>query len=168
MKYTINKAAIAYAFLFANFNLNLWGFDIPLLPNAVGWYLLLQVMGTLQEEAPSLELLVNPARILLVISFSQFVPGLDTFYPLIHLLITLLGNLLALYFHFQFLTNLADLLALHGYDILPLYRSRTILTIATTISTFTYLVGPDWMMIPMIISVFAGITVALQLRQYSK
>lgn len=119
---------IAFGYLFLHLNLNLGTLNV--LPNWVGYLLILRALPALGEYEPS-ALLLRPLGILLAL-WEGFLWGMallgssqdDS-------LFTVIAAVIALYFHFQLLTNLADSAKQFGCPersrILTLRTVRTVL-----------------------------------------
>lgn len=130
----ISKAIWGYFFLYFNINLG----TISILPSFIGYILFLKSIDLLQEEERELSLLKTLGVILGIwegIQWSANCVGysFDGKWQFINLIIGLLN----LYFHFQFITNLASIATKHQqedcvYD-KKLLTYRTILTILQTI-----------------------------------
>lgn len=130
----IKKIALGYMFLHINFHLN----TINILPNWVAYILFVQALPALGEEEESANLL-KPLGILLGVLEGiywintgflggEFPTGV----------IDIITSVLSLYFHFQLLTNLADIA--HKYECSQekkLLTLRTVKTILTTVITIT-------------------------------
>lgn len=131
-----SKAAWGYFFLFFNFDVN--GFQI--LPAFVGYLLFLDAIRFLKDEERELSLLRGFAAILAAVNYIEWVVPLfggelGSYWELP----SFLCDLLALYFQFQFLTNLAGIAARYQapgvrMDRL-LLRCRTFLTVLQTTLT---------------------------------
>ena len=129
----IGKAAWGYLFVYFNFNIN----SVSLLPTFVGYLLFLSAIRYLREEERELELL-RPFGGVLVLwhglnwlgSFAGV--GLGGMWQVADILIGMIN----LYFHFQFLTNLASVARKcqpegQMFDI-KLMRYRTVQTVILT------------------------------------
>lgn len=102
----ISNAAWGYFFLTFNFNLG----TLNVLPTFVGWLLLRSAIKKLKEERRELELLLPLCVIMTFWSIADW--GLTIFGVSLggrFLIADLLLTVAALYFHFQFLTDLAAL-----------------------------------------------------------
>ena len=129
----IGRAAWGYLFVYFNFNIN----SVSLLPTFVGYLLFLSAIRYLREEERELELL-RPFGGVLVLwhglnwlgSFAGV--GLGGMWQVADILIGMIN----LYFHFQFLTNLASVARKHqpeGYSLdAELLRYRTVQTVILT------------------------------------
>ena len=128
------RAFWGYFFVLLNINLTLnHVFALQFLPNTVGWWLLARVCREGRELRPSLGLLRPFCLALAVWDLQQFFPALEDRIPG---LLTLLVGLVALYTHFQFLTDLAALAdqALPGGEQGNKLRSaRTVMVVITTL-----------------------------------
>lgn len=102
----LSNAAWGYFFLHIDFNVN----TVSVLPRFVGYLLLLSAIGKLSGERRDLALL-RPLCVLLAVwsgvdwLFSWAGADLNGLFPPVDLLIEVMG----LYFHFQFLTDMAAL-----------------------------------------------------------
>lgn len=130
----ISKAIWGYFFLYFNINLG----TISILPSFIGYILFLKSIDLLQEEERELSLLKTLGVILGIWEGIQWLANcvgysFDGKWQFLNLIIGLVN----LYFHFQFLTNLASIATKHQqenciYD-KNLLSYRTILTILQTI-----------------------------------
>lgn len=129
----LSQAAWGYFFLSFDFNLN----SVSVLPRFVGWLLLLSAVGKLSGERRDLALL-RPLCVLLAAwdgvdwLLSWGGGDLDGTILFLELLVTVA----VLYFHFQFLTDMAALAARYqpeGETLdQRLYHRRTLYTVLTT------------------------------------
>ena len=110
----VQYAAWAYFFLYLDINLN----RFSLLPNAVGWYLLSRAVTALEEEHPDLRLLgplTFPLGLWALKQYAFLLPAWDlSQFSWLLSWLALAVELTTLYFHFQFLTDLADIAARHA------------------------------------------------------
>lgn len=133
----IRMAGAGYLLIYLNFNLNLSGFTLPLLPNVAGWLLLAAALRNLSVEAPTLKLILPFAGALGVWSLGQFFPTLELPAPLGWLSLGM--SILQLYFHFQLFTDLAGVARKHltpqsaGDRASTLLRARTVITLANAL-----------------------------------
>ena len=134
----ISKAAWGYFFIYFDFNIN----TVSVLPSFVGYILFLSAISYLQGEERDLSLLHTLGVILALwhgakwlVSWGSF--DLDGIWQFADIIISLVN----LYFHFQFLTNLASIAAKYqseGYELdSKLLRYRTIQTVILTAITIT-------------------------------
>lgn len=122
----VGRIALGYLLLHVNFSLG----TLNILPNWLGYWMILQVLPILGEEEPS-ALLLRPLGILLAcwegIMWGLAALGMSFDGWGLGVAATALG----LYFHFQLLTNLADLAgrqrSLTRRRILTLRTARTLL-----------------------------------------
>ena len=144
----VQYAAWAYFFLYLDINLN----RFSLLPNAVGWYLLSRAVTTLEEEHPDLRLLgplTFPLGLWALKQYAFLLPAWDlSQFSWLLSWLALAVELTTLYFHFQFLTDLADIAARHagetGRDFSPaLLRARTVVTVLSTAASVLFYLGVD-------------------------
>jgi hypothetical protein len=97
---------IAWGYLLLHININLGTLNI--LPNWLGYVLMLSVLPLLGEAAPS-ALLLRPLGILLAL-WEGLLWGLTIFgISFDSTVLSIIAAALSLYFHFQLLTNLAEL-----------------------------------------------------------
>lgn len=130
----ISKVIWGYFFLYFNINLG----TISILPSFVGYFLFSGAIDLLKDEERELSLLKQLCMILGVWEGIEWLANcvgyiFDGKWQFINLIIGLLN----LYFHFQFITNLASIAIKHQqegciYD-KKLLKYRTILTILQTI-----------------------------------
>lgn len=134
----INLVAWGYLFLYLNLNL----LSIDVLPNWLAYIFMVKAIGGLSGERPSLKLL-RPLGILLGL-WSAVVWGLSALgmsmeHYLLHVL-QLIAAVLEIYFHFQLLTDLAELA---GRAELPhrgkILRLRTVRTVLATVTALPIL-----------------------------
>lgn len=145
----VQYAAWAYFFLYLDINLN----RFSLLPNAVGWYLLSRAVTALEEEHPDLRLLGPLTFPLGLWALKQYAFLLPALGPVPVLLAAELagagGGAHTLYFHFQFLTDLAwtsppATPGETGRDFSPaLLRARTVVTVLSTAASVLFYLGVD-------------------------
>ena len=144
----VQYAAWAYFFLYLDINLN----RFSLLPNAVGWYLLSRAVTALEEEHPDLRLLgplTFPLGLWALKQYAFLLPAWDlSQFSWLLSWLALAVELTTLYFHFQFLTDLADIAARHagetGRDFSPaLLRARTVVTVLSTAASVLFYLGVD-------------------------
>ena len=130
----VQYAAWAYFFLYLDINLN----RFSLLPNAVGWYLLSRAVTALEEEHPDLRLLgplTFPLGLWALKQYAFLLPAWDlSQFSWLLSWLALAVELTTLYFHFQFLTDLADI---------ALLRARTVVTVLSTAASVLFYLGVD-------------------------
>ena len=129
----ISKAAWGYFFLYFNINFN----NVSILPSFVGYLLFLSAINLLKEEERELSLLHTLAVIMALWTGVEWLASfvglnLEGMWQFIDIIISLVN----LYFHFQFLTNLASIAAKYqseGYELdAKLLRYRTLQTVMLT------------------------------------
>lgn len=98
----VRRVAWGYFFLFLDFNLN----SISILPDFIGWILFCSAIQGLKEEQPKLALLEHFA---VALGLWSVVGWLPLELPNWLALPQLVFRLMELYFHFQLLTELAQL-----------------------------------------------------------
>ena len=121
-----------YILLHLNFNLG----TLNILPNWLGYVLMIKALPILGNDEPSAPLL-RPLGIILALwegvlwALAIFGGSLD------NVIVSVIGSVLALYFHFQLLTNLASIAEKHACpqqkSILTLRTVRTILITVLTL-----------------------------------
>ena len=126
----ISKAAWGYFFLYFNINFN----NVSILPSFVGYLLFLSAIKLLKEEERELSLLHTLGVIMALWTGVEWLASfvglnLEGMWQFIDIIISLVN----LYFHFQFLTNLASIAAKYqpeGYELdAKLLRYRTLQTV---------------------------------------
>lgn len=129
----ISKAAWGYFFLYFNINFN----NVSILPSFVGYLLFLSAINLLKDEERELSLLHTLAVIMALWTGVEWLASfvglnLEGMWQFIDIIISLVN----LYFHFQFLTNLASIAAKYqseGYELdAKLLRYRTLQTVMLT------------------------------------
>lgn len=129
----ISKAAWGYFFLYFNINFN----NVSILPSFVGYLLFLSAINLLKEEERELSLLHTLGVIMALWTSVEWLASfvglnLEGMWQFIDIIISLVN----LYFHFQFLTNLASIAAKYqpeGYELdAKLLRYRTLQTVMLT------------------------------------
>lgn len=119
---------IAFGYLLLHLNINLGTCNV--LPNWLGYLLILKALPILGEYEPSALLLTPIGTLLAVWEGALWGMALFSLTPDIYLL-RVVASVIALYFHFQLLTNLADIAQKFGCkerrSILMLRTVRTIL-----------------------------------------
>lgn len=132
----ISRAAWGYLLVYFDFTFN--GFNI--LPDFIGWLFFLSAIAYLNAEQPELRLLRPFTWLLVIWSGIQWFWAAFSLPSLQISPILLLPIYLAeLYFHFQFLTNLASIAAAHQPEDAPhqkrLLLCRTVQTLVLTANT---------------------------------
>ena len=126
----ISKAAWGYFFLYFNINFN----NVSILPSFVGYLLFLSAIKLLKEEERELSLLHTLGVIMALWTGVEWLASfvglnLEGMWQFIDIIISLVN----LYFHFQFLTNLASIAAKYqseGCELdAKLLRYRTLQTV---------------------------------------
>ena len=129
----ISKAAWGYFFLYFNINFN----NVSILPSFVGYLLFLSAIKLLNNEERELSLLRTLGVIMALWTGVEWLASfigikIEGMWQFIDIIISLVN----LYFHFQFLTNLASIAAKYqseGYELdAKLLRYRTLQTIMLT------------------------------------
>ena len=147
----LSKIAWAYLFIYLNFNFNFSSVRINLIPTWVGYRMLYETIPVLKNKQKTLALLEPLCYGLMIcygIEWGLNILGISINITVVNLLL----NIADLYFHFQFLTDLAELLACYQ---LPstgkLYQLRTVRTILLTIQALPL----SWTQIKWVVIVLA-------------
>ncbi len=128
----IKSVAWGYLLLLVNFNLG----TLNILPNWLGYVLMLKALPALGEEEPS-ALLLRPLGTLLAL-WEGVVWGLAIFGGSFDsTVISIIAAVLGLYFHFQLLTNIANIAKSH--DCTEQGRILTLRTVRTVLLTLSSL-----------------------------
>lgn len=121
---------VAWGYLFQYLNINLGPVDI--LPNWLGYGMMLRALPALEMAVPAADLLRPLARMLAAWQGLLWVLNIlriPTTGPVVSLLSLVLG-VVGIYFHFQLLTNLAEVARQQAFpDEKPLLHLRTINTL---------------------------------------
>lgn len=129
----ISKAIWGYFFLYFDINLG----TISILPSFVGYILFLKAIDLLEEEERELSLLKTLGLILVAWNVIEWLAKCVGYsFENKWQFVTLIAGLLNMYFHFQFLTNIASIAIKHqeencAYD-KTLLSCRTIQTLMLT------------------------------------
>lgn len=130
----ITKAAWGYLFLYFHINIG----TVSILPKFIGYILFLQTIKILKDEERELKLLETLGTILAIWYAVEWIANCFAFSfgNELQFISTIIG-LINLYFHFQFITNLASLATKYqaeGYEQdKKLLKYRTIQTIMLTV-----------------------------------
>lgn len=135
LSYAIKKIAVSYIFIY--FSINIWIIDI--LPDWLGYFMIVSVLPVLSQEEQSAQLL-RPFGIVLgiwnIIEWVLKITGAELNLTIIGLIL----GIITIYFHFQLITNIANL------DIEQSKRKR-LLTLRTIIVILHTLLNL-WLFIP--------------------
>lgn len=172
----ITKAIWGYFFLYFDFNLG----TISVLKSFVGYILFLKAIDLLEDEERELSLLKTLGLILVVWDVIEWLANCIGYsFNSNWKFVTLIVGLVNLYFHFQFITNIASIAKKHQWDGCmfneSLLRYRTaqtiLLTVILVISNFNFLPDELWIYIPLAISIIyliVGIYIMIVLNQLRK
>lgn len=161
----ISKAAWGYVFLYFHINLG----TVDILPSFVGFMFFLSAIGCMQQWQRELKLL-RPLAILLAV-WTGVAWGFNCMGETLEgrfLWLDVPADLAQLYFHFQFLTNLASLAEKYqppeaDYD-QKLRKCRTVQTVLTTammvLAQLAPWLGEIWGFLA-VVTVFAGVITAI-------
>ncbi|MBQ4571648.1 MAG: hypothetical protein IJA80_00045 [Clostridia bacterium] len=183
----ISKSIWGYFFLYLNFTINIGNGSISLLPSFVGYILFLKAIDLLKDEERELSLLKTLGVILGVWEGIQWLANCVGYsFGGKWQFINLITGLVNLYFHFQFLTNLASIATkyqqencIYDKDLLTCRTVQVIIqTLFLTISNlnldFTYSAEEIMFYVTMIFMVvyciflLGIVTTLVQLRKHLK
>lgn len=145
---SITRAILGYIFISLNFNIG----TINLIPAFIGYLFFLSAIKLIENSKKELSLLRIPLIILTVFSAVDWVLAMfGISVTSISYIISIIVSVLSLYFHFQFLTNIAyiaELCQREGYThdkTLIFFRNvkTIILTIATILGLFYTIIDTD-------------------------
>lgn len=154
----ISKAIWGYFFLYFDINLG----TISILPSFVGYILFLKAIDLLEEDERELSLLKTLGLILVVWDVVEWLAKCVGYsFNDKWQFITLIIGLINLYFHFQFITNIASIATKHQQDgcifdekLLKYRTKQTImLTFILVIRNLNFLPDEIWIYVPIIISI---------------
>ncbi len=154
----ISKTIWGYFFLYFNINLG----TISILPSFIGYILFLKAIELLEEEERELSLLKTLGLILVAWDVVEWLANCIGYsFDSKWKFITLIIGLVNLYFHFQFITNIAAIATNHQQDDCvfdeKLLKYRTVQTILLTfilvIRNLNFLPDEIWVYIPIAISI---------------
>ena len=118
---TFSADCIAWAYIFIYLNINLGTLNI--LPAWIGYKLILSALDDIAAYAPSAVLLRNPGRFLMawtalewVMDIFSYAPAYGSFLGSIWLIAGTATAVISIYFHFQLLTNMAEVCAFYGLE----------------------------------------------------
>lgn len=134
----ITKAIWGYFFLYFNVNIG----TISILPSFVGYILFLKAIDLLEDEERELSLLKTLGFILVVWNIIEWLAQCVGYsFNDKWQFITLIASLVNMYFHFQFLTNIANIAVRHQNEGCEYHKKlmicRTIQTIMLTVFAIT-------------------------------
>lgn len=146
---------VAWGYLLILLDINLGSLNI--LPNWLGYILILRALPALKAETPSAGLL-EPLGILLAFWDGILWIGKTFGYSVDWPLPQLLATVVSLYFHFQLLTNLADIAGKYGCPCET--KLRTLRTVQVVLLTASYLLL-YWIQATTALTVLAFINLAV-------
>lgn len=154
----ITKAIWGYFFLYFDINLG----TVSILPSFVGYILFLKAIDLLRDEERELSLLKTLGYILTVWNAIEWLAKCVSYsFAGQWQFVILIAGLINMYFHFQFLTNIASIATRHQvegceYD-KKLLTCRTIqtlmLTVFIVISKFNFILEEIWIYISLALAV---------------
>ncbi len=153
---------IAYGYLILHIHLNIG--TINFLPNWLGFFLILFAIPILAKECESVNLLVPLAKLLIEAEVlfwlnDGFLEGYFNLY-----IISLIAQVIGMYFHFQLLTNLAELA--EKYECTQKKTLLNLRTAYTVLITALYMMK-NWLPIEtstvMIVSILISFVVAISI-----
>lgn len=133
LSHAVKLVLFGYIFLNLDFNLG----TINVLPDWFGYILILKALPDLSEAVPSVHLLRSLGILLAVWEGCLWIFTLTTGEALTIYIVTVIGSVIGLYFHFQLLTNLAEIAK--KFDSVrekPMLHLRTVRTILITVFAF--------------------------------
>lgn len=166
----IGKAVegVAVGYVFLHFDLNL--FILNVLPDWLGYLAINQVLDVLEEEEPSASLLKPLAAILIAWEIISSLLSLTSTEITLQVQETIVA-VVSLYFHFQLLTNLAEIAKKWEYpkaqNILKLRTVRTLL-ITFVAMPLPWLRSTVVVTILGIIGIVTGIWICIELNRLKK
>ncbi len=131
----VGRILWGYVFIYLDINLG----RLNILPDALGYLLILQALASLKEIRPSAGLLKTPGTVIAVWEAGRWIlslAGAELDGPALLQAAGYLIGVLSLYFHFQLLGDLAGIAAEHGYEQSvagPLRRLRNTRTVLMTL-----------------------------------
>lgn len=150
----VKKIAWAYVLIHSAINLGV----IDILPDWLGFYFMLVAIRKLREEEESMGLLEPLVKILIawnaIIWGSRFIGWDLSLFPF-----AIVISVIGIYFHFQLLTNIANIAEKHGSErgkgILVVRTVETLINTVLTIMLYLK-ISEGWMMVFAIIA-FVGV-----------
>ncbi len=133
----ISKAIWGYFFLYFNINFNIGEGSVSIIPSFVGYIFFLKVIDLLKDEEQELSLLRTLGIVLAVWNVVEWFADCIAYnFGGQWQFVTLITGLVNLYFHFQFITNLASIARKYQQDNCiydkDLLTCRTVQTILQT------------------------------------
>lgn len=143
LKESIFSLMMGYVFISFNFNCNVGNLTLPLIPNIVGWFFFYKALERLAPLQPTLGLLRPSCMVLGVLSLEQFFPALaDGVYEALPL-ISVFSAVVVVYFHFQLLTDLANLIE-EEEPSQKLRKARTVMVLSATVAHLAFVIPKGW------------------------
>ncbi len=140
---SLTRIAWAYLFLFLNLSANSRTVSVNLFPDWIGWLLIFQALPAIEKEERTAALLRPVVVLLGIFDAVNWIASLFTGKPLSLPLLQLIASVLTLYFHFQFLTDLASVASAHGLPRFSarLLHMRTAATLCSAVLSVLYYIG---------------------------
>ena len=140
---SLTRIAWAYLFLFLNLSANSRTVSVNLFPDWIGWLLIFQALPAIEKEERTAALLRPVAVLLGIFDAVNWTASLFTGKTLSLPLLQLIASVLILYFHFQFLTDLASVASAHGLPRFSarLLHMRTAATLCSAVLSVLYYIG---------------------------
>lgn len=140
---SLTRIAWAYLFLFLNLSANSRTVSVNLFPDWIGWLLIFQALPAIEKEERTAALLRPVVVLLGIFDAVNWIASLFTGKPLSLPLLQLIASVLTLYFHFQFLTDLASVTSAHGLPRFSarLLHMRTAATLCSAVLSVLYYIG---------------------------
>lgn len=140
---SLTRIAWAYLFLFLNLSANSRTVSVNLFPDWIGYLLIFQALPAIEKEERTAALLRPVVVLLGIFDAVNWIASLFTGKPLSLPLLQLIASVLTLYFHFQFLTDLASVTSAHGLPRFSarLLHMRTAATLCSAVLSVLYYIG---------------------------
>lgn len=140
---SLTRIAWAYLFLFLNLSANSRTVSVNLFPDWIGWLLIFQALPAIEKEERTAALLRPVVVLLGIFDAVNWTASLFTGKTLSLPLLQLIASVLTLYFHFQFLTDLASVASAHDLPRFSarLLHMRTAATLCSAVLSVLYYIG---------------------------
>ena len=140
---SLTRIAWAYLFLFLNLSANSRTVSVNLFPDWIGYLLIFQALPAIEKEERTAALLRPVVVLLGIFDAVNWTASLFTGKTLSLPLLQLIASVLTLYFHFQFLTDLASVASAHGLPRFSarLLHMRTAATLCSAVLSVLYYIG---------------------------
>ena len=153
-----SKAIWGYFFLYFDINLG----TISILPSFIGYILFSNAINLLKEEERELSLLKTLVSILTVWNLFEWVAKCVGYsFNSKWQFITLISGLLNMYFHFQFLTNIASIATKHQQENCTYDKSLLLCRTVQTLMLTVFLVVTNLSFIPEEVLIYPTLVLAI-------